>query len=40
LDPREDLSIGQAEEIDRVCRIYPHLPDDDFVKEHLNEWLN
>jgi hypothetical protein len=34
------FSIGQAEEIIRVCRIYPHLPDDDFVKEHLNEWLN
>ncbi len=39
LDPREDLSPGQSEEIDRVYKLYPHLPDDDFVKEHLNEWL-
>jgi dihydrodipicolinate synthase/N-acetylneuraminate lyase len=27
LDPREQLSPGQAEEIDRVCRAYPHLAD-------------
>ena len=40
LDPEEDLSPGQCEEIDRVYRLYPHLPDDDFVKEHLNEWLS
>ena len=39
LDPKEDLSPGQSEEIDRVCKSYPHLPDDDFVKEHLDEWL-
>jgi hypothetical protein len=39
LDPKETLSPGQAEEIDRVCRIYPHLVDDDFVREHLDEWL-
>jgi dihydrodipicolinate synthase/N-acetylneuraminate lyase len=39
LEPREDLSPGQSEEIDRVSKLYPHLPDDDFVKEHLNEWL-
>src|SRR6266404_190236 len=35
LDPRERLSPGQAEEIDRVCRAYPHLNDDAFVAEHL-----
>jgi len=40
LDPKEDLSPGQAEEIDRVCRAYPHLQDDVFVKEHLDEWLS
>ena len=40
LDPREELSPGQLEEIDRVCRSYPHLPDDTFVKEHLDEWLS
>jgi hypothetical protein len=39
LDPREELSPGQMEEIDRVCAAYPHLQDDSFVKEHLDEWL-
>jgi dihydrodipicolinate synthase/N-acetylneuraminate lyase len=39
LDPNETLSPGQAEEIDRVARDYPHLTDDDFVREHLDEWL-
>ena len=28
LDPHEQLSPGQAEEIDRVTRAYPHLTDD------------
>ena len=40
LDPYEDISPGQSEEIDRVYKLYPHLPDDDFVKEHLHEWLS
>lgn len=39
LDPDEELSPGQMEEIDRVCRAYPHLNDDEFVREHLHEWL-
>jgi hypothetical protein len=39
LDPHEELSPGQMEEIDRVSRSYPHLKDDDFVEEHLDEWL-
>jgi len=39
LDPEEDLSPGQMEEIDRVCRAYPHLSDDEFVREHLEAWL-
>lgn len=39
LDPNEDLSPGQADEIERVCRAYPHLNDDGFVREHLDEWL-
>jgi dihydrodipicolinate synthase/N-acetylneuraminate lyase len=39
LDPNECLSPGQAEEIDRIYRSYPHLTDDDFVREHLAEWL-
>src|SRR5580692_9234001 len=32
LDPQEGLSPGQLEEIDRVCRAYPHLSDDGFVR--------
>lgn len=39
LDPNEELSPGQSSEIDRVCKSYPHLQDDKFVKEHLDEWL-
>ena len=39
LDPYEELSPGQMEEIDRVCRSYPQLKDDAFVEEHLDEWL-
>jgi len=39
LDPHEDLSPGQAEEIDRVLAAYPHLVDDDFVHENLGRWL-
>jgi len=26
-------------EIDRFCNLYPHLQSDNFVKEHLDEWL-
>ena len=39
LDPHESLSAGQAEEIDRVVQLYPHLADDTFVAEHLDRWL-
>jgi dihydrodipicolinate synthase/N-acetylneuraminate lyase len=39
LDRHEDLSPGQIEEIDRVCHNYPELRDDEFVQEHLDEWL-
>lgn len=39
LDPRESLSPGQVQEIDRVCRAYPFLADDDFVAERLDAWL-
>ncbi len=39
LDPAEGLSPGQAEEIDRVYRAYPHLHDDAFVAAHRDEWL-
>ena len=39
LDPNEDLSPGQLEEIDRVCAAYPELSDDTFVRENLDRWL-
>jgi hypothetical protein len=39
LDPNEGLSAGQAEELDRVRRDYPHLVDDDFVRANLARWL-
>jgi len=39
LDPNEGLSPGQSEELDRVHTMYPHLNDDSFVKEHIDEWL-
>jgi dihydrodipicolinate synthase/N-acetylneuraminate lyase len=40
LNPAETLSPGQKEEIDRVYRSYPHLNDDDFVRENLSNWLS
>jgi len=39
LDPRETLSPGQQEEISRVLKAYPHLNDDDFVREGRDRWL-
>jgi dihydrodipicolinate synthase/N-acetylneuraminate lyase len=39
LDPAEELSLGQAEEIDRVLGRYPHLTDDAFVHENRDRWL-
>lgn len=36
LDPGEVMSPGQAAEIDRLYRAYPHLTDDSFVSEFLN----
>jgi dihydrodipicolinate synthase/N-acetylneuraminate lyase len=39
LDPRVGLSHEQDQEIDRVCRAYPHLNDDEFVAEHRDKWL-
>ena len=35
----ETLGPGQASELDRVRRMYPHLLDDEFVEEHLETWL-
>ncbi|HEY9054105.1 MAG TPA: dihydrodipicolinate synthase family protein [Rectinemataceae bacterium] len=39
LDPEETMSGGQAAELDRVCAAYPHLADDEFVREGLSRWL-
>ena len=39
LDPHEDLSPGQADEITRVSLDYPQLTDDAFVAEHLDRWM-
>ncbi|MGK6351748.1 dihydrodipicolinate synthase family protein [Parapedobacter sp. DT-150] len=37
LDPGEQLSPGQADEITRVCQAYPGLTDDAFVRKFLIE---
>lgn len=39
LDPRETLSPGQAQEIERVCREHADLADDAFVRANLGKWL-
>jgi hypothetical protein len=39
LDPAEDLTPGQLEEINRICHTYPHLSDDEFVSKNLDRWL-
>jgi hypothetical protein len=39
LDANEGLSRGQADELSRVQRDYPHLVDDDFVAAHKERWL-
>ena len=38
LNPEEMLSKGQAEEIDRVYRAYPHLNDDKFIADNIEAW--
>ncbi len=37
LNPDEELSPGQMEEIDRIYASYPHLTDDAFVRDFLNQ---
>ena len=39
LDPAEQLSPGQKEEIDRVYAAYPEFADDAFVRANLDKWL-
>jgi dihydrodipicolinate synthase/N-acetylneuraminate lyase len=40
LDPKERLSPGQAQEIDRVYREHADLADDAFVRANLERWLS
>src|SRR5690348_10010169 len=42
LDPAEELSPLQSEEIDRICTSYPHLreADDLLIQENLDAWLS
>ncbi len=39
LNENETLSPGQKDEIERVYRMYPHLNDDEFVKNNINNWI-
>ena len=39
LNPHEQLSPGQAAELDRVTAAYPWLCDDGFVARNLDRWL-
>lgn len=38
INPDEKLSPGQVEEFERIYSMYPHLFDDDFVKENIDAW--
>lgn len=40
LDPKEVLSPGQIEEINRVYAMYPEMNDDRFVADNLHRWLS
>jgi dihydrodipicolinate synthase/N-acetylneuraminate lyase len=40
LNPKEVMSPGQMEEIDRVYTAYPHLNDDTFIVENIDKWLS
>ena len=39
LSDHEKLSPGQAEELDRVCAMYPELIDDEFIKANIAGWM-
>ncbi len=39
LNENETISPGQMEEIERVYRMYPHLNDDEFVKNNIKNWI-
>jgi dihydrodipicolinate synthase/N-acetylneuraminate lyase len=39
LNPDEVLSPGQADELTRVSKAYPHLVDDEFIAQNRDRWL-
>jgi len=39
LNRDECLSVGQLQEINRIYSMYPHLNDDEFVKNNMKNWL-
>jgi len=39
LNPNDKLSPGQADEITRVIKAYPHLTDDSFIRDNLSKWI-
>ena len=39
LDPHEELSPGELEDIDRALARYPHLMDDEFIAANREKWL-
>ncbi|MEX1136746.1 MAG: hypothetical protein WEB89_07575 [Balneolales bacterium] len=39
LNPDEKLSPGQNEEINRIYKSYPHLSDDQFIKDNMSKFL-
>jgi hypothetical protein len=40
INPKETLSPNHKKQIDRICAVYPHFNDDDFVKQNLHKWLS
>lgn len=39
LDPKEALSPGQSDELNRIERLYPFLNDNEFVAQNIDRWL-
>jgi hypothetical protein len=38
LDPAGSLGSGQTAALDGVLRTYPHLTDDEFIRDHRTDW--
>jgi hypothetical protein len=39
LNEDETISPGQREEIERIYQLYPHLNDDEFIRENIKNWI-